>query len=195
MSQGVAADRWVNQVAPLVLTIGLATGFVRMFRINSLGIWTPLMWLRIVMIAYSGIGSIVPFFANTITLDQMDRFFTLYPGDMAKYNAVAAAFSLCALTAARFVAACHEMARSTSQDMVVIGIAMDYRSGKQVAQFVKQHGISYPVVLGNSKIVAQIGDLDVLPTSYLYSPAGEQVSSQAGEITQASVERFIKSHQ
>lgn len=85
--------------------------------------------------------------------------------------------------------------QKTHQDMVVIGIAMDYRSGKQVAQFVKQHGISYPVVLGSSKIVAQIGDLDVLPTSYLYSPAGEQVSSQAGEITQASVERFIKSHQ
>ncbi len=78
------------------------------------------------------------------------------------------------------------------KDLVVIGIAMDYNSGKQVADFVKKRGISYPIVLGNRKIVSQIGDLDVLPTSYLYNPSGEQVAVQAGEVTQESIESYIR---
>lgn len=85
--------------------------------------------------------------------------------------------------------------QNAHKDIVVIGIAMDYSSAKQVADFVKKHAIPYPIVLGNRKVVAQIGELDVLPTSYLYSPAGEQVSAQAGEVSRESVETYIKSWQ
>ena len=81
------------------------------------------------------------------------------------------------------------------QDLVVIGIAMDYASGKSVANFVGKHGIRYPIVLGNRKIAAQIGELEVLPTSYLYSPTGERVAQQAGEVTRASIESYIKTIQ
>jgi thiol-disulfide isomerase/thioredoxin len=81
------------------------------------------------------------------------------------------------------------------KDLVVIGIAMEYGSAKIVADFVGKHRIAYPIVLGNRKVSAQIGDPDVLPTSYLYSPTGEQVGSQAGEVTQASVESYIKKRQ
>lgn len=82
-----------------------------------------------------------------------------------------------------------------NKDLMVIGIAMEYASEKLVADFVSAHGISYPVVLGNRKIVAQIGELEVLPTSYLYSPTGEQVAQQAGEVTRASIESYIKTIQ
>ena len=78
------------------------------------------------------------------------------------------------------------------RDLVVIGISMDSGSGKKVADFAGAHGISYPIVLGNRRIAAQIGKLEVLPTSYLYSPNGEQVSYQAGEVTRESVETYIK---
>jgi thiol-disulfide isomerase/thioredoxin len=84
----------------------------------------------------------------------------------------------------------HDAHRNT--DLIVIGIAMDYRSSKSVAEFAQAHHISYPVVLGNRKILAQIGELEVLPTSYLYAPNGEQVSYQAGEVTRESVETYIK---
>lgn len=77
--------------------------------------------------------------------------------------------------------------------VAVIGIAIDSGSHKKVAKFVEAHGISYPMVMGNDKIVAQIGGVDMLPTSYLYAPNGEQVSYQAGEVTRASVEAYIKS--
>ena len=77
-------------------------------------------------------------------------------------------------------------------DLVVISIAMDSGSRNKVAEFSQAHGVSYPVVMGNRKIAAQIGELDVLPTSFMYSPNGEQVSYQAGEITRESVETYIK---
>jgi thiol-disulfide isomerase/thioredoxin len=77
-------------------------------------------------------------------------------------------------------------------DLVVIGIAMDSGSGRKVANFAEAHGIGYPIVMGNRKIAAQIGKLEVLPTSYLYAPNGEQVSYQNGEVTRESVETYIK---
>lgn len=78
------------------------------------------------------------------------------------------------------------------KDLLVIGIAMDSGSLKKVTDFVELHGMSYPVVMGDRKITAQIGSVDVLPVSYLYNPKGEQVSYQAGELTRASVEAYIK---
>jgi peroxiredoxin len=78
------------------------------------------------------------------------------------------------------------------KDLSVIGISMDSDSSKTVGDFAGAHGISYPVVMGNRKNNAQIGPVEVLPVSYLYNPQGEQVSYQAGEVTRASVEAFIK---
>ncbi|MEO8343156.1 MAG: TlpA disulfide reductase family protein [Gallionella sp.] len=77
------------------------------------------------------------------------------------------------------------------KDLSVIGIAMDSGSSGTVADFVQAHGMSYPVVMGNRKITAQIGAVEVLPVSYLYNPKGEQVSYQAGEVTRASVEAYM----
>jgi thiol-disulfide isomerase/thioredoxin len=77
-------------------------------------------------------------------------------------------------------------------DLVVIGIAMDSGSISKVASFAETHGINYPVVMGNRKIIRQIGELNVLPTSYLYAPNGKKVSYQDGEVTRESIETYIK---
>ena len=77
------------------------------------------------------------------------------------------------------------------KDLLVIGIAMDSGSKKQVAKFARAHGISYPVVMGDRRNTAQFGVLEILPVSYLYNPGGEQVSYQEGEVTRASVEAYI----
>ena len=80
-----------------------------------------------------------------------------------------------------------------ARKVAVIGIAIDSGSRKHVAGFAEAHGISYPLVMGDDSIVAQIGEVEVLPTSYLYAPDGELVSHQAGEVTRASVEAYIGS--
>lgn len=73
----------------------------------------------------------------------------------------------------------------------VIGIAMDYNDPKQVVNFAGNMHINYPIVLGNPDIAAQIGEIQGLPTSYLYNPAGKIVAYQLGALTKAAVEQYI----
>jgi len=77
-------------------------------------------------------------------------------------------------------------------DMVVIGIAMSSARDTVIA-FAKQLDISYPIVMGNDKISAQIGKVEALPTSYLYDPTGKLVSYQTGMVTRAAIESYILS--
>jgi thiol-disulfide isomerase/thioredoxin len=76
-------------------------------------------------------------------------------------------------------------------NLVVIGIAMDYRNAKQVTDFADGLFVDYPIVLGTPQIVSQIGPVQGLPTTYLYNPDGKMVAQQVGLITRASVESYI----
>jgi len=79
------------------------------------------------------------------------------------------------------------------KDLVVIGIAMQSGTRDVVENFAREHGMTYPIVLGDFEISGQIGTVDVLPASYMYNPKGEQVSYQAGEVTRATIEAYIRS--
>jgi len=83
----------------------------------------------------------------------------------------------------------HEAHKKT--DLVVIGVALD-SSEKSVREFVAKRHVSYPVVLGDYDLAAQVGEVEVLPTSYLYNPQGELVSYQEGLLTRSSIESYIK---
>ncbi len=78
-------------------------------------------------------------------------------------------------------------------NLVVLGIAVDYRSQKQVTDFADGLLVSYPIVLGTPKVINQIGPMQGLPTTYLYNPEGKLVAQQTGAITRKSVEDFITS--
>ncbi len=84
--------------------------------------------------------------------------------------------------------------QSSRKDIQVIGLAMDSGTAKVVAAFAKKQGITYPVVMSDRKIQSQIGEIDALPTSYLYSPQGKQVSYKVGEITRESIETYIRNY-
>ena len=83
----------------------------------------------------------------------------------------------------------HEAHRRT--DLVVIGVALD-STEKSVREFVSRFAISYPVAVGDYDQAQQVGEVNVLPTSYLYDPRGELVSYQEGMLTRSSVESYIK---
>ncbi len=85
--------------------------------------------------------------------------------------------------------------QNSHKDLVVIGIALDYANSKLVADFVKEHGINYSIVLGNSEVVNQIGDMEVLPTTYLYNPDGKKVAYREGPVTRDDIEGYIKNKQ
>jgi thiol-disulfide isomerase/thioredoxin len=79
-----------------------------------------------------------------------------------------------------------------NHDLVVIGVVTNYANRGVVEAFLKTRPLSYPVVLGDDRVYAAIGEVDILPTSYLYAPNGKAVMMQPGEITRASIETYIK---
>ena len=78
-------------------------------------------------------------------------------------------------------------------NLVVIGVALDFRNAQQVTDFADGLMVNYPIVLGNSQVVNQIGPVQGLPTTYLYNPDGKMVAQQVGAITRAAVESYITS--
>ena len=77
-------------------------------------------------------------------------------------------------------------------DIMVIGVALD-STKESVAEFVAKRHISYPIVVGDYDLAAQVGEVELLPTSYLFDPSGKLVSYQEGVVTRSSVESYIKS--
>ena len=86
--------------------------------------------------------------------------------------------------------ALHEAHKDT--DLVVVGVALD-STRESVVEFVAKKKIGYPIVFGNYDMAEQVGEVEALPTSYLYDPTGKLVSYQQGMVTRASVESYIKS--
>ncbi len=84
--------------------------------------------------------------------------------------------------------------QNAHKDVQVFGLAMDSGTAKVVAAFAKKQGITYPVALSDRDLQAKIGDIEGLPTSFLYNPQGKQVSYKVGEITRESIETYIKNY-
>lgn len=81
---------------------------------------------------------------------------------------------------------------SRKKDVMIIGVAMDYRDPKTVLKFVKSLSISYPIVLGDRKIAAQIGPVSMLPTTYLFNPEGKPAAYKVGLISREDLEEFMR---
>ena len=85
---------------------------------------------------------------------------------------------------------------------IVVGMALDYPSFgyakiDQVAKFVDENFITYPILLGDSEIVAKFGGnpLRGTPTSLVYNRKGELVAEQVGMVTQKIIEDFISRYE
>lgn len=77
------------------------------------------------------------------------------------------------------------------KDLMVLGVVFDYKNTKEVMDYVDDMLMSYPIVLGNDEVAAQIGSADVLPTTYIYNPKGELVKIKRGLITKQYIENMM----
>ena len=77
------------------------------------------------------------------------------------------------------------------KDVLVIGVAVMYKNNQEVIEAAKAHSISYPVVLGDEDIASDFGEMEGMPTSFLYSPSGKLVGRHEGPLTQNDVEQTI----
>lgn len=83
--------------------------------------------------------------------------------------------------------ALHEKRKNLS----VIGIAVDYKSVEEVKSFVDDNMMSYPIVLGDDKVLQQFSSATVLPTTYIYNPQGNLVKVHHGLVTREYIEKMI----
>lgn len=83
-----------------------------------------------------------------------------------------------------------ELAASRAE-LVVLGVALDYDDAAYVRRFAAEHGMAYPLVLGNRRLAAQIGKVPVLPATYLYNPKGKIVLRRLGPVTREQIEQII----
>ena len=79
------------------------------------------------------------------------------------------------------------------QDIMVIGVAMDFNDPKVVMDFAQSMSITYPTVLGDRHIASQLDDISLLPSTYFFDPDGKPAARQLGIISRESIERFIES--
>ena len=79
-----------------------------------------------------------------------------------------------------------------NKDLVILGVAFDYQSAKEVTDYVNDMLISYPIVLGDDDVMKQIGFSDVLPTSYIYNPRGELIKTKHGLVTKQYLDSLLR---
>jgi hypothetical protein len=63
----------------------------------------------------------------------------------------------------------------------VVGIALD-STPKQISEFLDQHKVSYPILVGTDKTVPALGKLEALPTSLLLDAKGGVLSVLVGAL-------------
>ncbi len=80
-----------------------------------------------------------------------------------------------------------------NKDVMVLGVAFDYESAKEVADYVDDMLMSYPIVLGDDEVTKQIGRSEVLPTTFIYNPRGELIKTKHGKVTKQYLESIIAS--
>lgn len=76
------------------------------------------------------------------------------------------------------------------KDMVILGVALEYKDAKEIRAFVDDNLMSYPVILGDDKVTRQIGPADVLPTTFIFNPQGQLAKVRRGLITRQYIEKL-----
>jgi hypothetical protein len=74
---------------------------------------------------------------------------------------------------------------------MVLGVVFDYKDVSEVKAYVDDMLMSYPIILGDDAVAAQIGKMDVLPTTFIYNPQGKLVKIKRGVITREFIEKLM----
>lgn len=80
-------------------------------------------------------------------------------------------------------------------DFVVIGVVFDDKTTKEeVDAFAIKYNINFPIALGkdNLPLGKAVGDVKMIPESYLYNRDGILVEKFVGEISETKLERHIQ---
>ncbi len=79
-------------------------------------------------------------------------------------------------------------------DVMIIGIAMDYADTETIIKFTDAMSIPYPIVFGSREIALQLDELSMLPSTYLFDPTGKPAARKIGLLSREDIEKFIQSY-
>jgi peroxiredoxin len=74
----------------------------------------------------------------------------------------------------------------------VLGISMDEDGWKVIDPYVKEHGINYPIVLGNEEVNQLYGGIEALPTTLVIGRDGKVAYVHSGLIGKGEYEKEIR---
>jgi thiol-disulfide isomerase/thioredoxin len=77
--------------------------------------------------------------------------------------------------------------------LTVIGVSLDEQGPEVVKKFVKQFGLTYPIVIGDEKVVEAYGRVDAIPTTFVIDRQGHIVSRHMGYNDKEVFEQEIQS--
>ncbi len=66
------------------------------------------------------------------------------------------------------------------QGFQIIGVAMDDASTEEIAKFVKEMGVNYPILLGKESVGESYGGVGVLPTTFFLDRDGKVMAREFG---------------
>jgi thiol-disulfide isomerase/thioredoxin len=78
-----------------------------------------------------------------------------------------------------------------NKDVMIFGVAFDFESASEVAEYVDDMLMSYPIVLGDDEVIKQIGSAEVLPTTFIYNPQGKLVKTKRGKVSKQYLEGLM----
>jgi len=88
------SEDWINTIGLTAFSIVLAWAGYRQMKLNVASLWTPIMWYRVALLSYYGIGSLVPIWTNADTQELMKGFYSYFPYEIVKLNLLITTFNL-----------------------------------------------------------------------------------------------------
>ncbi len=76
-----------------------------------------------------------------------------------------------------------------NKDAVLFAVNYDQQPTRQLKQTIQQMKIEYPSLIGNAAQQLQLGEMAVVPATFIFSPDGELKYKLFGEQTKRSLER------
>lgn len=76
-------------------------------------------------------------------------------------------------------------------DVMVIGVVFDYQDLQEVADYMNDMQINYPIALAENVEVTNMQAVNALPTTFIFNPQGQLVKTKRGVVTVESIEKMI----
>ena len=77
------------------------------------------------------------------------------------------------------------------KDIQIIGVAVMYKSRREVTDMVQSQALNYPVVFGSEDTASDFGGMVGMPTSFLYNPDGKLLGQHAGPLSREEIEQAM----